>query len=467
MPKKNLSVPFQHFGAVPFEELDEILASKGLHSQPYTTVLYRLFGLLDWSETIRIGLHDFLTGWTGVLSEGALTKKLGCTERTVRKALHAMSDPDVGILYREKKGKAFRYRILIFDAIIAKLQASPPRTTKIEFIASEKTDEIIADIKNTTRNNYPSDHPFASAKKPDNQDSKLLKDLNPPGFATSHPGPDLMSETEENPKTGGVLKSTSEEKASQKKNDASLFLSEASVTEPAPVASPPSEPAETRSLKAPVIDTMQSSPGRRASTAQAFAQAKHLEPPPEPSSTIGLDIAPTQQIGDALDQIIDAGLDTQKPSADLLKTPSPSEIEDFYAAMEPSQVVMPWKFQEEGRQLKERFEAMLTEAGIDMPALAFFKKCVAETDNWVADGKVDVKPTRFNFYLNAHTGKQIVQSCINKLGGEKRVTADIQKAKSEITEIKERKELPRQMPQEAQKFLDDILGGTLEERLEK
>ena len=64
--KKNLSVPFPTFGAVPFDLIDQELTRVGITGSSPHLLFIRLFGLVDWAKTERIGCHDFMTGITGL-----------------------------------------------------------------------------------------------------------------------------------------------------------------------------------------------------------------------------------------------------------------------------------------------------------------------------------------------------------------------------------------------------------------
>ena len=170
----NPSIPFSSFGAVNFDDCEAILDQAGLKTYPYNVVLYRLFGMIDWDETVRIGVHDFMTGWTCVLSEGCLASKLGMCNNTVRKALQGLIK--AGILKREKHGKCFRYSIQLFNPAIDDLKKNPPQTVKIEYIKAkgapndeisdddDSNDEVsdtdlIANIKHTTKGNQKATKP--------------------------------------------------------------------------------------------------------------------------------------------------------------------------------------------------------------------------------------------------------------------------------------------------------------------
>ena len=55
----NLSIPFDTWGGVPLELIDQELDRVGITNQSSHLLLIRLFGLLDWNYTVRIGCHDY------------------------------------------------------------------------------------------------------------------------------------------------------------------------------------------------------------------------------------------------------------------------------------------------------------------------------------------------------------------------------------------------------------------------
>ena len=292
----NLSIPFATFGAVPFEECEAALDAAGLHEPIYNLVLYRLFGFLDWSKTIRIGEHDFMLGWTGVFSEDALASKINCCGKTARKALHALSDPDVGILKKEKVGKCFRYHIVLFDAALAYLKENPPETIRIEYLKSKKSPAV----KHTTRDN--SKAPITENISA-NQDS--LKEEAPiptgPGAAAGIAQP-MPTEGE-----GG-------NKNSQKAKQPDSSLSENSSS---PKPQPASQPVEIPERPQPKPQS--SEPERRS-------KVSYSAPPPDvvPNGYIektidNLTQAKTMNAASADDGIEDFGPIAQaKPSGDSL-----------------------------------------------------------------------------------------------------------------------------------------------------
>ena len=151
--KKNLSIPWATFGAIPFETCEGVLEAAGLKTYPYNLVLYRLFGFLDWNKTVRIGVHDFMNGWTCIFAEDTLAEKLGMCGKTARKALHSMVE--AGLLQSEKVGKCFRYLINFFMPALQDLRLNPPETIKVEYLKpKDKSDRGSTEIKHTNTDNH-------------------------------------------------------------------------------------------------------------------------------------------------------------------------------------------------------------------------------------------------------------------------------------------------------------------------
>ena len=85
----------------------------------------------------------------------------------------------------------------------------------------------------------------------------------------------------------------------------------------------------------------------------------------------------------------------------------------------------------------------------------------------VADGKIDVRPTSFNFFLNAKTGKEIVASCADKLRSENRAARSKEKTDAYLQNTRERSEGHREIPAETQAELDELLGESITDETKK
>ncbi len=150
--KKNLSIPFPTFGACPFELVDQGLDEAGI-DYVYAHLLYvRLFGVLDWSRTIRIGCHDFMLGFTGYLSDKALVKLLRVgSNNTARKAMKMLLDAGLVKQYQKIGDKCPHYKIMLFEPVIEFLKENPPETIKVEYLTNKEVFD--ARFKHTQKDN--------------------------------------------------------------------------------------------------------------------------------------------------------------------------------------------------------------------------------------------------------------------------------------------------------------------------
>ena len=198
--KRNLSIPFPTFGAVPFELIDQELDRTGITSSASHLLLIRLFGLLDWTKTVRIGCHDFMSGITGYLSDKCLQKVLRCgSNNTARDAMKKLVDSGLVVkLDKERGHKCPRYQISLFAPVIAFLKENPPETIKIEYLAQ---DELFNAKFNHTQKDNPKpldmDAEFsdADAQTAHNQES-LEKEEDPTSLGTRTGIADPMPTTE-------------------------------------------------------------------------------------------------------------------------------------------------------------------------------------------------------------------------------------------------------------------------------
>lgn len=196
--QRNLAIPDEEFAALSMKQCRSLLDEAGLKKSPYNVVLYELHDLLDWEATVRIGIKDFFTGWTLVISDKTLAEdRCGCSVNTLRKAISALID--AGIIKRQKVGKCYRYRIMRYKPMIDHLKQNPPKTKKIEYVdASDGTERT--ETKHTTRQNKKAnsaDNSQNYANFEDKQDSsRFIPDLAPP--PEPDPVPDKNVEEAEN-----------------------------------------------------------------------------------------------------------------------------------------------------------------------------------------------------------------------------------------------------------------------------
>lgn len=162
------------------------------------------------------------------------------------------------------------------------------------------------------------------------------------------------------------------------------------------------------------------------------------------------DIQPTKQIADVTDMLASAkGMtpndDEQSPVWAFMNVFKRPDGEEWKQSDVQSATI-----------LRERFESVLETHSLNITPIRFFEHCLTETDNWIADGKVDVAPSSFNFYLNAATGKQIVECVAEKLKAENAAQTSADKSKAWLDEQKEFKR--EGIPPAAQAMMDELLG---------
>ena len=165
------------------------------------------------------------------------------------------------------------------------------------------------------------------------------------------------------------------------------------------------------------------------------------------------DFVPNHHIGEAIDALVE--------SKRINAAPTEDNIEAFVSILNPlAPAVTPWKEAQAASALKGLIEGKLSAAGIEMPPLLFFKRCVQEMEHRIDDGKIAARPSNLNFFINAYTGKDIIEYCLDRLGRDNQ--ANLMKAKTDarIQELKEQGKEPREMPAHIRAELDKILGVT-------
>ena len=476
--KRNLSIPFPTFGAVPFELIDQELDRAGITSSASHLLLIRLFGLLDWTKTVRIGCHDFMSGITGYLSDKALQKVLRCgSNNTARDAMKKLVDAELVIkLDKEAGHKCNRYQIALFAPILEFLKENPPETVKVEYLA--KNEFFDAMLKHTQKDNpkpvldMDADFSGTDAEAAHNQESFKINTPHPTGSSDSNgleapeeEGGDLNSQRQEDAgslflpeKPPPAPEPVEKPKNLQKEQDVDSSLSENSSS---PEPQPASEPVHSPERAQPKLSTPSpQNPDLKVSSAAA-RHAKETndakETPPEPTptqadhqpptrsreqeknaqkpretSTSPPDIAPTRQIGEAIDFM------TNEKRVDA---PRPDDsIEEIHRSFYPTAgAVINEQQIRASRQLKNRLESEIQKAGLQIPPLRFLRHCLKHCEHLVAEGKLDKLPTSPNFFLTGRLGPNALEYCANQLRSEN--AAKLQQAKTDklLDELKNRK----------------------------
>ena len=158
------------------------------------------------------------------------------------------------------------------------------------------------------------------------------------------------------------------------------------------------------------------------------------------------DVVHSRQVGEVLDSM------TQ--SKGMNASPTDDSVEAIITAFNPqSPAISNWKHAQVASVLKGHLEAVLRAASIDMPPILFFKHCLREMENRLADGKIDTRPSSLNYFLNAATGKDIVVRALDNLKSERTAEKTVQKTDDYLQDMQEWKEanVERRDPQPPQK----------------
>ena len=409
--ERNPTVPFGTFYHPPVQLADVMREKNCLNSTTFA-VMNGLFSLVDFNKTYRIGDHDVFIGWTCVVSYGGLGDRCGLSGRRTQDALKKLEA--AGLIVREKVGKCNRYRVTLYDQALDHLRANPgtPMKQISQPVGSEKHRENIKKIQDDASESLQTNRHSIQDGASRIQES-LQEELQEPPVSDC-PGPN-----EETEKRGDSL-------IEEKQEIDVVPVSEAESVEPEEKASL-GEKKEGRSLlpvgalEGEVIDEK--------------------------------DIAPTRQIAEVLD--------TLKKGVDMNTADPDPDLEQMVRSLNPqSGVVVTGMDLQVASKLKEQLIEVLGSAAIKMSPMLFFKHCIQEMDNRVADGKIQVRPTSLNYFINAHTGKEIIADRVDKLGSENRAANNIEDTKSYLEDLRERSAAPVQMSDATKKELDKLLGRT-------
>ena len=163
------------------------------------------------------------------------------------------------------------------------------------------------------------------------------------------------------------------------------------------------------------------------------------------------DVVHSRQVGEVLDSM------TQ--SKGMNASPTDDSVEAIITTFNPqSPAISNWKHAQVASVLKGHLEGVLRAASIDMPPILFFKHCLREMDNRLADGKIDTRPSSLNYFLNAATGKDIVVCALDNLKSERTAEKTVQKTDDYVQGVRDRIATEREIPPAAKAELDRILG---------
>ena len=117
-----------------------------------------------------------------------------------------------------------------------------------------------------------------------------------------------------------------------------------------------------------------------------------------------------------------------------------------------------WKVARAASELQGHLGGILSASSIDMPPLLFFRYCLKETHNRLADGSLTEKPRHLNYYREHPQGKEIVELCVKKLRTENQAERSKKQTAEWLQEQEERRANNKGMSTENKKALDDLLG---------
>ena len=408
--ERNPTVPFGTFYHPPVQLADVMREKNCLNSTTFA-VMNGLFSLVDFNKTYRIGDHDVFIGWTCVVSYGGLGDRCGLSGRRTQDALKKLET--AGLIVREKVGKCNRYRVTLYDQALDHLRANPgtPMKQISQPIGSEEHRKNIKKIQDDA--SRTTDDETSDIEPITDESSESLRTERPSHYGRSVPHSRvLQEELQETP----VSDYPGPNEETEKRGDS--LIEEKQEIDVVPVSEAESvEPEEKASLE---------------------------------EKKEGADFVPTKQIAEVVDSLAKGmNMNVSDPDPDL---------EQMFRSLNPqSGVVVTGLDLQVASKLKEQLIEVLGSAAIEMPPMLFFKHCIQEMDNRVADGKIQVRPTSLNFFLNAHTGKEIIADRVDKLRSENQAANNIEKTNAYLQEQQER---PRGMSAETKAELDKLLGRT-------
>ena len=138
--------------------------------------------------------------------------------------------------------------------------------------------------------------------------------------------------------------------------------------------------------------------------------------------------------------------------------PTDESLEEFITTFNPqSRIVPTWKDVQVANTLKSHLEEILSAASIEMPPLRFFKHCIQEMENRIADDRIS-QPVSLNFFINAISGKDIVEYCANKLKSQNQAVRSQKRTEVLLQERRKWSEsqAPGEIPDAAKAILDKL-----------
>ena len=421
-PQTHKIVPYLRYSHPPLG-LKGYLLDKGVPADEVSTarsVLKEMFEYVDLGETVRVYDVDPYSGITMYVAVPRIADEMGKSVSHVQKGMKTLRDNNIIQYYdQDPETRCWKYKLKCYEPAIEYLQAHPdlPKCTVKQL---EPTVEQVADREE-------------KAKTPPNNTPLHNVDEVVHNVDTPHPHSGLSNsiksiKNKETPVSTGLGTRTGLEPTTptvEEKPGDSLIEEKQEATEliPAPEV-------ETETVSEPEDEDKNSLTEKQE----------------------GSDIVHSRQVGEVLDSL------TQAKSMNASQTNE--SIDAFITALNPqAPAVSNFKHAEVAARLKGHLEGVLSAAHIDMPPLLFFKHCLRDMENRIADGKLDTRPSSLNFFLTASTGKDIVESALDNLKSERQAEKTVQKTDTYLQKQRDWGATEeREIPAAAKAELDRLLG---------
>ena len=385
------------WGPTP-SDVHRFLEERGCFDAYNKLLAIDLFSMVSRKEQATINQEIVYTGWTCPVSIPGLARRNGMSKSKVYSCIKEMEAKGAIERRSPNNDALYQFRVMVYPPALENHKQNPDR-------AKQYIETPIPDVDERRK--------IQEEASRDYDDSELVHDMEQKSDLSPHSGTVLkVKALQEPPLTVSDCPGPNEE--TEKRGDS--LIEEKQEIDVVPVSEAESvEPEEKASLE---------------------------------EKKEGADFVPTKQIAEVVDSLAKGmNMNVSDPDPDL---------EQMFRSLNPqSGVVVTGLDLQVASKLKEQLIGVLSSAAIEMPPMLFFKHCIQEMDNRVADGKIQVRPTSLNFFLNAHTGKEIVADRVEKLRSENQAANNIEKTNAYLQEQQER---PRGMSAETKKELDKLLG---------
>ena len=464
----NVMLPFILFNASP-DNLHEIMTEKGCHTMRNYAVMHAIISFVQLEITEHVHGFDFPIGKTISISYSGIALRAGCDRRTAIRAINELSSNEVGLLVKEVSPvsgmhhESNSYQIVFYTEAIDKIKKDPGLIQrKQKFLALAST-QAAESARHQDAETLPDDLKSPSNPEPNATKSPFL-DLKkeeapiPTGLGTStgiaptvpkgeRRGDFSNSQRQEKFKTSETAQydflpaaapGPGPEKNLAKEKDVSSLSENSSGSETQPAREP---------VKTPSRQQQKQLPARNSNSGNSSAKEVQES-----------DVVPNGYIGQAIDQLMPGvQMNRDKDASESSQGP----LDEYILALNPdTPVISTWKYHDVAVRLQNRIETALEQANISIPPMRFFKEyCIKEMEHRIAQGELDTRPTSLNFFLSAHTGKAIVDLCLERLSLSNKAAINKEKTQAFLDEQKAaRQSRPREIPAEAKAELDRLLG---------